>query len=160
MPGHPPIWADRATPFAVREDRGSSFVDQNGHRLPRYPLLPLVATLEHLISINHPSTTGFKFTEIDLVTDRNGLRKLAEWAGGATGKGNEFTIDVECAGRTVLFTRREPKTRVKNQPGSYGHNFENATTTTTAADVAGYHRMITYVCAYALCLGEFSTDII
>jgi hypothetical protein len=64
--------------------------DINGH-----PLEPLALSIKHL----HPE--GFEFSEIDLITDRNNLRKIFNWIRGNS-KRKDFRIDLEILGGKTL----------------------------------------------------------
>ncbi|KAH8109765.1 hypothetical protein DFH11DRAFT_1515202 [Phellopilus nigrolimitatus] len=139
VPGCPPIWQNKPTPFKVPRDDGTSFVDQNRHRVPKHPLLPLVVAVDYL----NPT---FDFSSIDIVTDRNNLRKLLRWVGD--GIERDFRIDLQLAGAsTVLFTRcdLQPLEFDSGRLG-YGRNFEKYTTKLLAGceKSTGHHRVITY----------------
>ena len=116
-----------------------SFIDQNRHRVPQYPLLPLALAIDHL-------SPDFDYSSIDIVTDRNNLRKLLRWVNGTIA--SDFRVDLQLAGSTVLFTRYEP-TKVEIDSGrlGYGRNFEQYTTKRLAGceNSTGHHRIITYV---------------
>ncbi|KAA1472274.1 hypothetical protein DENSPDRAFT_850802 [Dentipellis sp. KUC8613] len=122
VPGSPPEWTDRSFPFTLQPDTGLRFVDQNGHRMPTMPLLPLMKAADE-------AGTTVDWPSIDVVTDRNGLRKLARWIDkGASAR--DFRIDIELGGdRTLIMSRWEPNTRDSAGNGrSFGFGFEEATT--------------------------------
>ena len=97
--GSPRVWSARRLPVTLARDIEDQLVDQSSYRCPVFPLAPLVlAVREH-----DPS---FDFKSIELVADRNNLRKLLRWTSGGT---NDFRLDVEVAGGTVLLTRWEEK---------------------------------------------------
>lgn len=99
--GSPPIW-NFSSPLKVDKDWAPVYVDINSHKLPSSPFTPLMLAVQHM----KPS---FDFSEIDIITDRNNLRKLAGWAAGDAING--FRIDVELVGKTLLLSRWEPITR-------------------------------------------------
>ncbi|KAI5121356.1 hypothetical protein M0805_000664 [Coniferiporia weirii] len=138
--GCPPIWQDRQPPFRVPRDTEKSFVDQNRHRVPKYPLLPLVTAIDHL-------DPGFDFAAIDVVSDRNNLRKLMRWVDGSIAR--DFRIDLQLAGAaTVLFTRCDfQPVELDSSRFGYGRNFEARTTKPLEGceDSTGHHRVITYI---------------
>lgn len=143
--GTPRVWNNKSVPFSCTPDKGYSFVDQTGYHCPSSPLTPLVtAVREH--------SPSFNLDQVDLVTDRNNLRKLLGWVSNS-GKYREFRIDVQRTGRkTVLFTRWEPRNRVKAHSGpagatGYGSTFEKIVTRHAigAEPTLGHHRIITYV---------------
>lgn len=151
----------------LEPDSGDSFIDQNTARYPQNPLEPMTRA----ISVTQKALgNDFKLADecIDIVTDRNNLRKLMRFI-GATGPNRdlrpnyyrEFRIDVQLApnNRTLVLTRHDESavdtsTRFKG----YGHNFERATSIEPAPLVAanntrthisrlkstGYHRIIRY----------------
>ncbi|KAL5482355.1 hypothetical protein ACEPAI_8949 [Sanghuangporus weigelae] len=152
VPGCPPIWQNRPTPFRLDRDSGVSFIDQNTHRVPQYPLLPLVLAVAHL-------SPDFDFPSIDIVTDRNNLRKLLRWINGTISL--DFRIDLQLSGSTVLFTRYEP-TKVEVESGrlGFGRNFEQYTTKRLAGceSSTGHHRIITYDYGNLKLLVRFEVD--
>lgn len=96
----------------------------------------------------HPD---FSFASIDLVSDRNSLRKLLRWVRGRemdpTVK--DFRFDVELIGTTMLFTRHETKT-VEFANRGYGLGFEKAVTTQSRVGglkcaSTGHNRIVRYV---------------
>lgn len=105
------------------------------------PLTPIFAAIDDL------HENKYKFEELDIVSDRNNLRKLFRWATGATDE-KSFRIDVERAGQTCLFTRREEMDAetVKGFKG-YGHKYEEAATMHPPGGekATGHHRIISIV---------------
>ncbi|KAK1230846.1 hypothetical protein PQX77_006064 [Marasmius sp. AFHP31] len=141
VPGSPPEWLDRRTPYVVKEDTSECFVDQNGFRIPASPLLPLIASVD----FHHANEArSFDWSSVDIITDRNGLRKLLRWVRGEVDR--DFRIDLQLAGKkTILFTRWEKHT--KEHPmftGTFGHNFEEASTKPTKGceGSTGHHRVV------------------
>ena len=68
------------------------------------------------------------------------------WATGS-GRGKEFRIDIDLAGRkTVLLTRWEARTAV-HADQTYGFSFEHHTTEDApgCGGSTGHHRVVTYV---------------
>ncbi|KAH7090042.1 hypothetical protein BKA62DRAFT_109705 [Auriculariales sp. MPI-PUGE-AT-0066] len=144
VPGSPPIWNDHPLPFKVEKDNFSAFVDQNGHRTPEYPLYSLFASILHI-------SPKYDFIALDLLSDRNNLRKLLRWIRGrgihdATIK--DFRIDVQRFQNTVIFVRMETKTiEVANK--GYGLGFQqkvaNAPPGPGAENQTGHNRMVRYM---------------
>ncbi|EJD39287.1 hypothetical protein AURDEDRAFT_116214 [Auricularia subglabra TFB-10046 SS5] len=138
----PPVWNGRSPPFRVEKDNFDVYIDQNGHRVPAFPLLPLIAAVQHM----HPD---FAFSNVDIVTDRNSLRKLLRWIRGRESDSTvkEFRIDVQMNGRTMLFTRRESKTKELSNR-AYGIGFERACTSAPPGQAVprqtGHHRVVKY----------------
>lgn len=92
---------------------------------------------------------NFDIGTVDVVADRNNIRKLLSFVDPSTDrKGREtFTINVEVAGDTVILCRSE--TRVKefigpNRHAGYGHEYEKASTSSDIRNSTGYHRIVSY----------------
>ncbi|EIM83177.1 uncharacterized protein STEHIDRAFT_62871, partial [Stereum hirsutum FP-91666 SS1] len=155
VPGTPRRWVDKPLPITLKADDVATFVDSNGHRAPSAPLLPLFlavdATMNTSASASATSTsTQVEWPSIDVITDRNGLRKLLGWTTGSSRR-KEWRIDMQLVGtKTVLFNRREPSTAVAPMPGgaTFGHAFEMKMTKPQAKGVGreldGHHRIVRY----------------
>ncbi|CAE6475126.1 unnamed protein product [Rhizoctonia solani] len=166
IPGTPPSWKQPRLPLQLSPDVGNTFIDQNSARLPMNPLEPLLRAIN--VTQNQLGN-DFKLAneDIDIVTDRNGLRKLMKFItfhgpnrDPRPGRNSEFRIDAQLApnGRTLVLTRHEEEfidtsTKFKG----YGHNFEKATTEFATPLVTksnrthepqlkptGYHRITRY----------------
>ncbi|KAG9013886.1 hypothetical protein FRB94_004266 [Tulasnella sp. JGI-2019a] len=154
VPGAPATWANR-DPERVPQDSGRTFIDQNSARMGanRSPLTPIFAALQDLGKLE-------KLRGLDLVTDRNNLRKLLRWATRASGL-EDFRIDVEVAGGTVLFTRTEKRdaTFINGFQG-YGHEYEKAATTQPLGSerATGHHRIISLSLGGIKVLLRFEVD--
>ena len=131
---------------------GRSFIDQNGYRLPHHPLLPIFKARDTLEV--ESGGAAFEWNTVDIVTDRNNLLKLLEWADPkgcnrpAKSK-NGFRIDVQLVGsKTILFQRWEERRSVWAN-GGFGDPFEKASSRPAAgcekATLAGHMRIVTYV---------------
>ncbi|RYO76632.1 hypothetical protein DL766_003738 [Monosporascus sp. MC13-8B] len=121
VPGLPPIWSPPSRPMKLAPDSGMVYIDQNAARSPRSPIEPLFRALY----AQHP---GFEIDDIDLVTDRNNIRKLLRFVQASSAE--PFKVRIEIAGdHTAIFTRAETKTneRIEGFKG-FGHNFERAYT--------------------------------
>ncbi|KAF8610326.1 hypothetical protein BDV93DRAFT_601357 [Ceratobasidium sp. AG-I] len=167
IPGGPPTWKEPELPLQLDPDSGDSFIDQNTARCPQNPLEPMIKA----ISVTQKALgKEFKLADerIDIVTDRNNLRKLMRFV-SANGPNRdarpahygECRIDVQLApnGRTLVLTRHDESTiDTSTRFKGYGHSFERATTIEPAPLVAanntrthisrlqssGYHRIIRY----------------
>ncbi|KAF7292062.1 hypothetical protein MIND_01232300 [Mycena indigotica] len=154
VPGSPPQWRNRPLPYQVELDRGLAFVDENAFRAPnRYALLPLIAAVDKTCEIE--SLAGDKFDwageHADFLTTRNVLRRLLRWVDSPTDPGSEqfvddFRIDTQLAGSTVLLNRWEKCDQQEMVWWSYGLNFEKATTTPASGitENTGHQRIISY----------------
>ena len=136
--GHPRIWSN--APSRVPADSGICFVDGNGaHMGHRSPLLPIFAAIDTL-------RDNFPYRDLDLVTDRNSLRKLLRCIDQQSNRA--FRIDIDLVGKTCLFTRREESSmETINEFRGYGHEYEKAATKSRRGSEGevSHHRIVTYV---------------
>lgn len=142
VPGSPRLWAPPKFPKRVPKDTGRVFISQNAARHPQSPLEPLFRAL----LLAQPA---FDFRDVDLVTDRNNIRKLLTFVNPKLDKYpiKPFTINVEVCHNTVLFDRvvPTPETIVRpNQFVGYGHNLEEAFTANRVDGSTGHHRVVSY----------------
>ncbi|KAI3530198.1 hypothetical protein CABS02_14580 [Colletotrichum abscissum] len=104
--------------------------------VPDHPLEPLF----RVIRAHKPS---FELGDVDVVSDRNNIRKLLRFVQASSSEG--FEIRAEIAGKkTLLLTRVEeqPTETVRTFKG-FGHNFER-TYMKGLAGSTGHHRIISY----------------
>ncbi|KAK7050562.1 hypothetical protein R3P38DRAFT_2865875 [Favolaschia claudopus] len=152
VPGSPPEWQNKQTPYQVPPDTGIFFSDQNGFRMPQAVLLPLIVAVDKVQSesanASNAGTFDWAAENIDFITDRNGLRKLLRWIedAGANPESRNFRIDLQLAGNTVLMNRWETETRVNYSGYTYGFNFEKASTDPAIGceGSTGHHRVVKY----------------
>jgi len=141
--------------MTVPLDSGEDFIDQNGHRMEDYTLLPLIKAVQDLT--DQGVTQKFDWPSVDIVTDRGRLRKLLWWA---TGRSGQWRVDTQLAGtNTVLLTGRPQVTRgPRFQGASYGFSFKEASTYSAPGlgNEPGHHRIVAYV--RVSCLGFESID--
>ena len=143
LKGSPNIWTN-SNPKRVPADSGVFFIDQNAHRMgpTASPLTPIFAAIDDFHG------NEYDFSGIDIVSDRNNLRKLFRWATGVADE-KDFRIDIDLAGQTCLFTRREEKNAetVLGFKG-FGHEYEKAATRLAPGceRTTGHHRIISIVC--------------
>jgi hypothetical protein len=126
----------------VKKDHGLVYIAQNAARLPDSPLEPLFRSLY----IEQPS---LDLDSIDVITDRNNVRKLLSFIDPSLTKVSleSFTIQVEMAAQTVIFCREETATYEVIKPGDFrgfGHEFEKAYTTSHIKNSTSHHRIISY----------------
>ncbi|KXN88305.1 hypothetical protein AN958_07764 [Leucoagaricus sp. SymC.cos] len=143
IPGSPPEWANRPSPYNVQPDMGIHYIDQNSYRMPSANLLPLIVAVNQ--KHKDEGCSPFPWGSMDFVTDRNGLRKLLRWIIG--GEVKEFRIDAQLVGKkTVLLNRWEKRTREQFNGRTYGFRFEKASTNTVKGceEASGHHRIISY----------------
>lgn len=144
VPGSPSLWSPPQSRRRVQKDSGLIYIAQNAARHPDSPLEPLFRALY----ITNPS---FDIRSIDIVTDRNNIRKLLSFINPSPspfGKSDEpFTINIEVAGNTAVFSRAETATIEYIGPDKhtgFGHEFEKAYTTSQISGSTGHHRIISY----------------
>lgn len=139
--GSPWIWAgERAPVKQVPLDAGVQYIHHNASKMGNHsPMLPFFAAIDALHA-------DFAYKELDLVTDRNGLRKLLRYIDNVHTEDN-FRIDVDLVGKTCLFTRQEENTTVVGQHTGYGHEYLKAATRVPSGceKMLDHHRIITYV---------------
>ncbi|KIJ62266.1 hypothetical protein HYDPIDRAFT_158061 [Hydnomerulius pinastri MD-312] len=139
VPGSPRVWTNsRVT--RVPADTGLQYIDQNAFRMRDHsPLLPIFVAIDSMHE-------NFRYSDLDLVSDRSNVRKLLRFIGGAQGE-QDFRIDIDLVGTTCLFTRREEKNceNFVNFCG-YGYEYEKAATTATRGceKAVGHHRIVSY----------------
>ena len=125
-------------------DSGKDFIDQNGHRMKKFTLLPLIKAVQDLT--DQGVTPKFDWSSVDFVTDRGRLRKLLAWTAGLSDK---WRIDTELVGtKTVLLSGRAPVTKMTGgKSTSYGFNFEEASTRPAPGleKEPSHYRIIAYV---------------
>ncbi|KAM5540765.1 hypothetical protein V8D89_005409 [Ganoderma adspersum] len=150
VPGSPPEWRGRPFPYRVQFDTDVRFVDQNGYRMGSAScLLPIFRAVDIIAEEN--ADTSLDWSSIDIITDRNGLRKLMRWLQYSPDPEKEplkeFRIDLQLGGKkTVLMNRWEKRTRENAEPprSGCGMNFERESTTPTKGceRSTGHHRIV------------------
>ena len=153
--GSPPEWRGRPFPYRVPFDTDVRFVDQNGYRMGDAScLLPIFRAVDIIAEEN--ADTSLDWGSVDIVTDRNGLRKLMRWLQYSPESDNnkeppkEFRIDLQLGGKkTVLMNRWEKRTRENAEPprSGCGMNFERESTMSTKGceRSTGHHRIVQHV---------------
>ena len=142
VPGSPPLWSAPKRPKQLKKDSGLTYVAQNAARHPDSPLEPLFRAL-------YTTNPSFDISSVDIVTDRNNVRKLLSFVNPSLSKGGlePFAIGVEIVGNTAIFCREEAVTHEIVGPNDFrgfGHEFEKAYTTEQISGSTGHHRIISY----------------
>ncbi|OTB10764.1 hypothetical protein K445DRAFT_322665 [Daldinia sp. EC12] len=142
VPGSPALWAAPKAPQRLKKDSGLIYIAQNAARHPDSPLEPLFRALY----ITDPS---FDIRPIDVVSDRNNIRKLLSFVDPTVSRNGleEFTINIEVTKNTAIFSRDEAVTHEIIGPSEFkgfGHEFEKACTTNKIVGSTGHHRIISY----------------
>ncbi|KAK6517517.1 hypothetical protein TWF281_004168 [Arthrobotrys megalospora] len=155
IPGHAPVWQDKQLPITLPQDRGTYFVDQNAARLPEYPFESLFRAA---VSMN-PS---FRFDDIDIVVNRNSLRKLLDFSKGVSQ--DNFRVNLLIVNNTLFIERCERSAtmmiRGSHQTPGYGKSFEQAFTRSPDGmdRGAGHHRVLQYSLGELNCAVQFEVD--
>ncbi|KAG8745968.1 hypothetical protein FRC10_006531 [Ceratobasidium sp. 414] len=166
VPGYPPVWEEPNLPLQLNPDSGPAFIDQNAARSPNSPLEPMIRAIS-VAQGTLKSDISLSSEAIDIVTDRNNLRKLMRFIcangpnrGPRWHRNREFRIDAQLAqnNKTLVLTRYDERA-VDNSTHfrGYGHNFEaaatsehsslvaaNYTSTASRLKATSYHRIIRY----------------
>ncbi|CAK7212941.1 hypothetical protein SBRCBS47491_001634 [Sporothrix bragantina] len=142
IPGSPTRWSPPAGPQHVRKDSGLIYIAQNAARHPDSPVEPLFRAL-------YAEQPSFDVNDVDIVTDRNNLRKLLSFVHPGSGRNaiEPFTIDTEVNNATVILCRAETETTEFIGPNDfhgYGHEFEKAYTAETTPGSTSHHRIVSY----------------
>jgi hypothetical protein len=142
VPGCPSRWNPPQGSHKVKQDHGLIYIAQNAARHPSSPLEPLFRAL-------YLADPSYDVTKIDVITDRNNIRKLLSFVNPATSKNGlePFTIRVEVKNNTAILCRTETQTVeviARNQFRGFGHEFEKAYTTCALPNSTGHHRIISY----------------
>ncbi|KAF4537139.1 uncharacterized protein LTHEOB_11517 [Lasiodiplodia theobromae] len=105
---------------------------------------------------------SFSFDTVDLLANRNSLRKLFDFA--CDRAPDNFRIDLSLVGNTLVMTRRERSLKQKikrtSSDGGWGHNFEFAFTEAAPGleDANGHHRAVQYRLGNINCLIQCEVD--
>jgi hypothetical protein len=142
VPGSPALWSVPNASRQLKKDSGLVYIAQNAARHPESPLEPLFRALY----ITHPS---FDIRSIDVVTDRNNIRKLLSFVDPSSARNGleAFTINIEMKNNTAILCREEVKTVEYIAPSEFkgfGHGFEKAYTINQVDGSTGHHRIISY----------------
>ena len=156
VPGSPALWSAPGVSRTVKKDSALIYIAQNAARHPDSPLEPLFRALY----IKHST---FDIRTIDVVTDRNNIRKLLSFVDPSSSRNSReaFTINIEVTKNTAIICRDETKTTdfigAKEFQG-FGHEFEKAYTTTQIEGSTGHHRIISSSFGGLKCIIRHETD--
>ncbi|KAK7746283.1 hypothetical protein SLS53_002242 [Cytospora paraplurivora] len=152
--GGAPVYKEITLPLKVQPDSGIQYVDQNASRLPRYPFEVVFHAVERL-------DPTFRFDSIDVLVNRNSLRKFFDFCMGRTQ--DSFRVNLFLVKNTLVIERcvKSPKEYLSSSGGSgFGHNFERATTRlpTGLSDSSAHHRVLGYKLGGLECAVRFEVD--
>ncbi|CAG8972944.1 hypothetical protein HYALB_00001364 [Hymenoscyphus albidus] len=139
IPGCPSLWTSPIGSKRLPKDHGRVYIAQNAYRHSQSPLEPLFRAL-------YFSNPSYDIRQIDIVTDRNNIRKLLSYVKGGV-RLEAFTFKVEMVEKTAIFCREETRTYEDIGPHDfrgYGHEFEKAYTKNEIEESTGHHRVISY----------------
>lgn len=117
--------------------------------MPKTPLATPDSPLEPLFQALHVANPSFDLNTIDVVTDRNNMRKLLSFVDPTSNPYgvDPFAMTIEVVNNTAIFSRQETKTYEILGPNDFrgfGHEFETAYTKEQVPGSTGHHRIITY----------------
>jgi len=149
------LWSEREPPYTVPPDSGIAYIDQNAARC-----LPSMSPLEPLFLALDVMAPKYDLASVDLVTDRNNLRKLHRWVTNNTDK--DFRIDAQLLGKeTVTFRRWEMRnTQGGTKSRGFGHSFEREVTQVPPGcdGSTSHHRIVEYDFGGLRILCRFEVD--
>ncbi|KAH7159788.1 geranylgeranyl pyrophosphate synthetase [Dactylonectria estremocensis] len=153
-PGHARIWNDVPLPVEIPRDKSSSFIDQDSALVPKYPFKSLFDATAFM-------QPDFRFDDVDVIINRNSLRKLLDFCGNRSSK--SFRLSLLLVHNTLVVERNEKNSTMivtgSNNTG-YGHNFERVFTTPVPGLGAstGHHRILQYKLGDLNCVVRFEVD--
>ncbi|KUI72688.1 hypothetical protein VM1G_08220 [Cytospora mali] len=140
-------------PTKVQPDSGFQYVDQDASCLPKYPF----EVVFHAAGMMDPS---FQFNSIDVLLNRNSLRKFLEFCMGRTQ--DSFRVNLFLVNNTLIIERcvKSPKEYLNNGGPGFGHNFERATTRLPPglSNSTAHHRVLRYNLGGLECAVRFEVD--
>ena len=137
VPGQPPKWTPPGIPHTLMEDKGLKYSDYNYVRNNRNPFEPMF----HAINVMNPD---FQFHNVDVIADRNNLRKLLECVAGK--KNGPWRLDLHVIQNTLIIIKKDVSFWKRANIDGYGSNFEQAFTTPGEGmeDATSHYRVIRY----------------
>ncbi|KDN60491.1 hypothetical protein CSUB01_11571 [Colletotrichum sublineola] len=152
--GFAAIWQDVPLPFTLPKDKGAYFVDQNAERVPEFPFEPLFRATATM-------NQSFRFDDVDVLVNRNSLRKLLDFCAGR--RQDSFRFNLHLIHRTLVIERCEKNARklvMGSQDSGWGRNFERLYTKYPPGleDSASHHRALRYQLGELVCVVRFEVD--
>ncbi|KAF7858967.1 hypothetical protein EAF04_009008 [Stromatinia cepivora] len=139
VPGSPPKWSPPALPITLQPDIGSKLTDKEAYQT-HVSMTPLFAAL----SVSIAPTDIHTLPSMDLIIDRNVLRKLLDFVGGKVDQ--PWELNIEMVRNTMVFEKNEQGvTRYSSQ--GYGIPFERAFLRyedDSLKGTSGHYRMAAY----------------
>lgn len=155
LSGHAAHWQNLNLPVTLVPDKeSSSYGDTVLLNIPEYSFEPIFQAL----AVMKPT---FRFDGIDVVLDRNSLRKLLDFTSGRISQ--DFRLELLIVDNTLFIERCERN--VRDLVGmtisrGYGRNFEKVFTEHQAAseDSGAHHRVLNYCIGDLNCAVRFEVD--
>ena len=141
-------------PVTLPQDSGHQYIDRNAFHVPKHPFEPAFQAMLNM-------SPNVRFDDIDIIVNRNSLRKLLDFASGK--RQDPFRMDLNMVKDTLFISRRERKARqiIHGTPNAgYGHNLEKAFTKpdNELEDSGSHHRVIRYHLGHLNCVVRFEVD--
>ncbi|KAK6213490.1 hypothetical protein QIS74_09492 [Colletotrichum tabaci] len=152
VPGHAAIWQGVTLPMTLSPDKGTYFIDQNTSLMPQHPFEPMFRAAA---SMNQDMSFG----DIDIVTNRNSLRKLLDFCSPRSQE--SFRLHLHLVRNTLIVERCEKQPReFAHGSRGWGRNFEKASTAfpSNLTESQGHHRTLRYSLGALKCAVQFEVD--
>lgn len=148
------MWQDISLPITLPKDEGTYFVDQNASRVTQYPFEPLFRATALM-------SPAVRFDDVDIVVNRNSLRKLLDFCGGRVKE--SFRVNILLIDKSLFIERCERSARKLirgSQNAGWGRSFERAFTKFPPGleDSTGHHRVLRYPLGDLNCVVRFEVD--
>ncbi|GJC83304.1 hypothetical protein ColLi_06142 [Colletotrichum liriopes] len=145
---------DVVLPLALPPDRGTYFVDQNTDLVLQHPFEPMFRAAASM-------SQGMSFDDIDIVTNRNSLRKLLEFC--AVRSQESFRLNLHLVRNTLIIERCEKRTHELidgSRNSGWGRNYEKASAKFPLGleNSTGHHRTLRYSLGALRCAVQFEVD--
>ncbi|KAL4403416.1 hypothetical protein CABS03_15245 [Colletotrichum abscissum] len=154
IPGLSAVLQEVSLPITVPGDQATRSINESTARIPEYSFEPLFRATASM----NPS---FRFDEVDILVNRNSLRKLLDFCQGR--RQDSFRINLYLVHRTLIIERCE-KTVSKliggSQNSGWGRNFERTLTRYPPGleDSTAHHRALRYQLGDLTCVVRFEVD--
>ncbi|GJC99095.1 geranylgeranyl pyrophosphate synthetase [Colletotrichum higginsianum] len=138
--------------MTLSADKGTYFIDQNTSLMPQHPFEPMFRAAASM-------SQDMSFDDIDIVTNRNSLRKLLDFCSPRSQE--SFRLHLHLVRNTLIVERCEKHARefVDGSRG-WGRNFEKASTAfpPNLTESQGHHRTLRYSLGALKCAVQFEVD--
>ncbi|KAF3928572.1 hypothetical protein AA313_de0200860 [Arthrobotrys entomopaga] len=152
VPGTAPTWQGLTLPVTVPQDKGLTYVDLNAIRVPAHPFEPLFRATVSMKPL-------FKFDQVDVVVNRNSLRRLLDFCKGVALE--SFRVNLFMVHNTLIIERCEKNGCFTSGPGAgYGKSFEKLFTKfpSDGRNCISHHRVLRYPLGHLSCAVRFEVD--